>query len=189
MTSAIIYCYLFLSCWKLILGQCFEIRLLFRNIFGGGGGGRSSNIHQHPRVRPPPLPASRSAPRFLSAQRHPTVPFINVASQSHNFPNSECRKTVEICRLTPFCPNPPKQLPNLQFHLQAWTLGVSRFMLGLFGSNCRNSYPYYKPCISIHALLTIPHTAIHLFWSLRKYQYHGQIFVIWLYSKLQTTLK
>ena len=90
--------------WE-VFRNCFEARLLFRNTFGGGG--RSSNIHQHPRVRPPtPSPLLRSAPCFLSAQRHPTVPFINVSSQTYIFPNSECRKTVEVCHFTPFCPKP-----------------------------------------------------------------------------------
>ena len=138
-------------------GGCFETVScpLFRNTFGGG---RSSNIHQHPRVLPPfrsapsiisngsvHQPTPRSAPLCASSA---TVLFINGSSQSQNFPNSECRKTVEICRLTPFCPNTKKHLPHLQLHLQAWTLGVPRFILGLFGSNCRNSCPYYKPCIS-----------------------------------------
>ena len=132
---------------KLILGgvfeNCLETRPLFRNTFGGGG----RQFFQHPRVPPPSPRPLRSAPRFLSAQWHPTVPFINVFSHSHNFPNPECRKTVEICRLNPFCPNHPKQLRFVQLHLQAWTLGVRKCILGLFGSNCRNSYPY-KPCVS-----------------------------------------
>ena len=104
----------------------------------------------HPTVRPrPPLPHHpplHSAPRFLSAQRHPTV---NVSPQSHNFPTSECRKTVEICRLTPFCPNPPKQLPYVQLHLQAWSLGVSRFILRLFG---RRQLSKFLPLQAMHNL-------------------------------------
>ena len=150
MTNANICCFLFLSCWKLILAgvfrNCFETRPLSRNtcgggVGGGGGGGRSSNIHQHPRICPARPPTPLRALRASSA----TVLFMNVSPQSHSFPTSECRNTVEICRLTSFCPKPKKQLPYLQFHLQAWTLGVSRFILGLFGSNCPNSNPCYNP--------------------------------------------
>ena len=144
MTNAIIYCYLCLSCWKLILGE--GVSKLFRNTpsvskhlrWCWGWGGRSSNIQESD---PPPLPRSALCPSNSS------VHIINVSSQSHKFPNSECQKTVHICRFSPFCPNPPKQLPYVQLHLQAWTLGDSRFILGSFGSNCRNSC-IYKPCIS-----------------------------------------
>ena len=103
---------------------CFETVSKHALCFEPLSVGRSSNIHQHPRVCPP-LP-----PRFFSAQRNPTVPFINV--KSHNFPNFKCRKNAELCRLTRFCPNTntPKQLPYLQLRLQAWTVGVSRFVLG-----------------------------------------------------------
>ena len=115
----------------MILGE--RASKLFRNtpyvskhLRWGGCSLTSTNIQES---APPPRPA-RSAPRVHSAQRHPTVPLIYASSQSHSFPNSKCSKTAELCLLTPFFPNFPRQLPYLQLHLQAWTSGVSRFMLG-----------------------------------------------------------
>ena len=119
-------------------GRCFETvskhALCFETpSVGWGGGGRSSNIHPSPPPRLAPLRASSA-----------TVLLINVSSQSQNFPNSECRKTVEICRLTPFCPNPKKQLPYLQLQLQSWTRGVSRLTWGLFDQQLSKFLPFLQ---------------------------------------------
>ena len=133
-------------------GACFETvskhAFCFETSSAGGrrgGAGGGQQLFQHPPTSKSPPPCPPSAP--LRAQRptasNGSVHIIHVSSQSHNFPNSECRNTLEIC------PQPHQNnSPNyVQLHLQAWTLGVSRFILGLFGRNCRNSYPY-KPCRS-----------------------------------------
>ena len=130
-------------------GGCFETvskhALCFKTPSGEGGG--SSNIQQHPTKRESARPLRSALPQRPTASNGSVHKYFLPISQ---FPNSKCRKTVELCLLSPFCPNTntPKQLHYLQLHLQAWTLRSQNSFWVLFGSNCRNSCRYYEPCIS-----------------------------------------
>ena len=128
MVNAILYIsYLFLSCWKLIFGE--GVSKLFRNTpyvskhFRWGG----QVFHQHPRV-----PPHRTFQSIGRVSKHPPQESTNNSRILRYSGPRFLSPMVEFCRLTPFCPNPPKQspLPYLQLHLQVWTLGVSGFMLG-----------------------------------------------------------
>ena len=120
----VIYSNLFLSCWKLILGEffCFLNKpSVSKHLRGAGGGGQGRQVFQHPptsKSPPHPPPPLRSAPRFLSAQRHPTVPFINVSSRS---PILSVERPWRLVVLPRFAPTPqtitllPTPPPSMDF--------------------------------------------------------------------------
>ena len=148
---AIYSCYLFLSCWKLILGEgvsklfrntpsvlkhvfCFETPSLL------GGRRRSSNIQES---APPPLRST--LPQRPTASNGSVHKCFLPISQFPLFLMSKDRRDLSSYFVLP---QPLKPITLLTTPPPSMDFGVSRFILDLFGSNCRNSYPYYKPCIS-----------------------------------------
>ena len=94
--------------------------------------GRGGEVFQHPPTSknpPPPLPPLRSAfPRRPTASNGSVHKCFLLISQFYLFYVSKRRRALSSY---PVLPQPPTQLPYVQLHLQAWTLRVSRFILGL----------------------------------------------------------